>query len=112
MAFGAWLAFGGQVGPLIKYLAVLMFSSVGGLIPGTLFTLAVKLAPTERTVSTTVGWVQQLSSLGQFVGPPVVAWLALRAGGWQATWMVTGACCLFGFLLAALLQRAVSPTQT
>jgi MFS family permease len=41
---------------------------VGGLIPATLFFLAVKLAPDERAVSTTVGWMQQWSAFGQLAG--------------------------------------------
>jgi MFS family permease len=105
MALGAWVAFAGASAPWLQYLAVLVFSAVGGLIPGTLFTLAVRLAPGPETVSTTVGWMQQLSSLGQFVGPPFVAWLALRAGGWHLTWWVTGACCAVGAGLAIALQR-------
>jgi len=36
-----------------------------------------------------VGWMQQWSSLGQFFGPPLVAWVATRMGGWQMTWSVT-----------------------
>jgi CP family cyanate transporter-like MFS transporter len=82
-----------------RYVAVLAFSAVGGMIPGTLFALAVRLAPSEGTVSTTVGWMQQWSSLGQFVGPPLVAWAAHRTGGWEWTWLVTGACALAGAAL-------------
>lgn len=108
MALGALLAFGGAVGPLGQYLAVLVFSAVGGLIPGTLFALAVRLAPDGQTVSTTVGWVQQLSSLGQFIGPPVVAWIAASAGGWHLTWTVNVACCVAGVALAVMLQRRVA----
>lgn len=108
MAIGAVLAFGGWVGSVAQYLAVLLFSSAGGLVPGTLFALAVRLAPSGQTVSTTVGWVQQLSALGQFLGPPLVAWLAARTGGWQYTWTVTATCCAAGVLLAHLLQRQVA----
>ncbi|WP_425256917.1 CynX/NimT family MFS transporter [Rubrivivax sp. RP6-9] len=89
--------------PALRYAAVLLFSSVGGLIPGTLFALALRLAPGEGTVSTTVGWVQQWSSVGQFAGPPLVAWVASRAGGWQWTWLATGACSLAGLALAAAI---------
>jgi MFS transporter, CP family, cyanate transporter len=82
---------------------------IGGLVPGTLFSLAVSLAPNERTVSTTVGWMQQWSSLGQFVGPPLVAWLASQVGGWQWSWSVTGGCAVAGLLIArqisSLIQR-------
>ena len=105
MALGAFLTFHGWGGSALQYAAVLAFSAVGGLIPGTLFTLAVRLAPGAHTVSTTVGWVQQLSSLGQFTGPPLVAWLAQRVGGWQWTWTVNLFCCLVGAGLAVALQQ-------
>lgn len=105
MALGAWVAFGAQGHPVWQYLAVLLFSAVGGLIPGTLFGVAVNLSPGRDTVSTTVGWMQQFSSLGQFAGPPVVAWWVTRMGGWQWTWVVTGACSLLGLLVAACLHR-------
>lgn len=112
MALGAFVTFNPDAGPLWQYVAVLVFSAVGGLVPGTLFGLAVRLAPSAQTVSTTVGWMQQGSSLGQFVGPPLVAWLAVQVGGWQHTWWVTGACSLGGVLLALLLQRQVQRSAT
>jgi MFS family permease len=83
----------------------LLFSGVGGLVPGTLFSLAVRLAPGEQQVATTVGWVQQLSALGQFVGPPVVAAVAASAGGWQLTPLVSGLCCVVGAGLAWVVER-------
>jgi MFS transporter, CP family, cyanate transporter len=49
--------------------------------------------------------MQQLSALGQFVGPPAVAWVAMHMGGWQFTWVVTGACSLLGLVVAVRLQR-------
>lgn len=108
MALGAVAAFAsfpigsGREGlpAAIRFVAVLLFSMVGGVIPGTLFSLAVHLAPSERTVSTTVGWMQQWAALGQFAGPPLVAWVASSVGGWQWTWGVTGACSVAGILLA------------
>ena len=119
MAVGAWLAFssaapgtsgaqdslGAGASAAVRYAAVLLFSAVGGLIPGTLFSLAVQVAPDERAVSATVGWMQQWSATGQFLGPPAVAWVATQAGGWQATWLATGACCVAGLGLSAALAR-------
>ena len=107
MALGAGLAFGATGWPSLQYAGVLLFSGLGGWIPGTLFGLAVRLAPGDDTVSTTVGWMQQFSSLGQFLGPPLVAWAAVRWGGWQHTWLLTGACSLLGLWLAARVQGAV-----
>jgi MFS transporter, CP family, cyanate transporter len=107
LAFFVWpLASGGEGLPAaLRFTAVLLFSMVGGVIPGTLFSMAVRLAPGEGTVSTTVGWMQQWASLGQFVGPPLVAWVASQAGGWHWTWAVTGVCSMAGLALAFRLGR-------
>jgi MFS transporter, CP family, cyanate transporter len=113
MALGAVVAFA-QVGagadalglpPALRYLAVCGFSLAGGMVPATLFVLAVRVAPGPSTVATTVGLMQQASAFGQFAAPPLVAWLAHRVGGWQWTWAVTGACALVGILLAGRLAR-------
>jgi MFS family permease len=110
MGVGGVLAFSplageGAAGALLRYAGVLALSGIGGVIPGTLFSLAVRLAPGERTVSTTVGWMQQWSAIGQFAGPPLVAWVASRAGGWESSWLVTGGCALAGLALAAVASR-------
>ncbi|HEU5293179.1 MAG TPA: MFS transporter [Burkholderiaceae bacterium] len=110
MALATMLAFAGGahgegVPGWLRYLAVLAFSAIGGLVPATLFALAVRVAPSEDTLSTTVGWMQQWSAFGQFVGPPLVAWVAGVAGGWQFTWVVTGAFSLVGLALVAAIAR-------
>ena len=120
VAYGEWFGTGLGEGPFglgasgkfaLQYGAILIFSMVGGIIPATLFALAVKLAPSESTVSTSIGWMQQWSAIGQFFGPPLVALVASRMGGWQWTWVVTGACALVGLVLAQqvakLLRRSL-----
>ncbi|MHA7880214.1 MAG: MFS transporter [Saccharospirillum sp.] len=106
MGLGALLTFAGftEPVPVLRYLAVLVFSAVGGMIPAVLFSLAVRVAPNERAVSTTVGWMLQWSSLGQFAGPPLVAAVAVGVGGWQWTWAVTGSAALLGIVLARVLS--------
>ena len=91
-----------------RYAGILLFSMVGGLIPGTLFSLAVRVAPDDGTVSTTVGWMQQWSAFGQFAGPPLAAWAAARAGGWHVTWWVTAAFALAGLCVAGLITRSLA----
>ena len=110
MALGSTLAFATftDAWPWLRFAGVLLFSGVGGLVPGTLFSLAVRLAPGEQQVATTVGWVQQMSALGQFVGPPMVAAVAARAGGWQFTPLVTVGCCVVGAGLAWLAGRLLA----
>jgi MFS family permease len=114
MALGSTLAFAAFTEglPWLRFAGVLLFSGLGGLVPGTLFSLAVRLAPGEQQVAATVGWVQQLSALGQFVGPPVVAALAAHAGGWQLTPLVTVGCCAVGAVLAWAAGRLLSQAQS
>lgn len=95
----------GELPPALRYGAMLLFSSVGGLVPATLFALAVRLAPSEGTLATTIGWMQQWSSFGQFAGPPLVAAVASAVGGWQWTWVATGTCSVAGLMLTAALAR-------
>lgn len=102
LSVAAFIAFSGLTAdlPAVRYLAVVAFSAFGGLIPGTLFSLAVHAAPNDRCVSTTLGWVQQCSAAGQFLGPPLVALLASKVGGWEWTWTATMTASLIGLLLA------------
>lgn len=103
----AYVQWGGEpLAPLwLRFVAVALFSAVGGLIPATLFTSAMQLAPSSGTVSTTVGFMQQWSCVGQFAGPPLVAAVATQMGGFQYTWLVTGVMCAAGLLLALGVNR-------
>jgi MFS family permease len=103
MGLGATLAYaqwGGQALPAeYRFASILLFSAVGGMVPGTLFALGVKVSPSNECVAITVGWMQQWSSLGQFFGPPLVAWMATRMGGWQMTWSVTAFMATLGLVV-------------
>ena len=104
VAFAPWGGDGASAAAA-RYAGILLFSSVGGLVPGTLFSLAVRVAPDDSTVSTTVGWMQQWSAFGQFAGPPLAAWAAARAGGWQVIWWVTASFALAGMCVAVVITR-------
>ena len=113
MALAALAAFAlpgdGAATAALRYAAVLLFSAVGGLIPGTLFSLALRVAPGDHAVASTVGFMQQWSAAGQFAGPPLVAAAAVAVGGWQFTGVATGVVAALGLLatagLAARLRR-------
>lgn len=96
---------------LLRYGAIVMFSAVGGVIPGTLFALAVRLAPGESTVLTTVGWMHQCSALGQFSGPPLLAWVVAQTGSWQWTWVVTASVAVMGIVLSRGIRRRLTPRR-
>ncbi|MEJ5991467.1 MFS transporter [Ramlibacter sp. PS3R-8] len=103
VAFAGWTQDASAATAVMRYGGVLLFSAVGGLVPGTLFSLALRMAPDDGTVSTTVGWMQQWSAFGQFVGPPLAAWAAARAGHWEWTWAITGAFAMAGLALTSAI---------
>ncbi len=97
--------------PAVQVLCVVAFSAVGGLIPGTLFSVAVQVAPSPRTVSTTVGWMQQFSALGQLCGPPIAAAVSAHVGGWHSTWWITLGSSCAGAGCAFVLGRVLARTR-
>jgi CP family cyanate transporter-like MFS transporter len=105
MALGAWLCFGSDAPFAARYGGVLLFSAVGGLIPGTLFASTPAYAPHPRAVSTTTGLMQQGSTLGQFLSPPLIAAVASVSGGWHNTWWATGALACGALALAGMIAR-------
>lgn len=112
MALAALAAFAwpgeGPAAATLRYAAVLLFSAVGGLIPGTLFSLALRVAPGEHAVAGSVGLMQQWSAAGQFAGPPLVAAVAVWAGGWRFTGAATALFAVLGLGAVALLARRLA----
>lgn len=108
MLICSWVLFGSGWPFPVRYLGLLVFSAVGGLIPGTLFGLTHHFAPGPGAVSTTTGLMQQGSAIGQFVVPPAAAWAVSGAGSWSVAWLVTGVMALLNIGLALAL-RASTP---
>ena len=99
----------GFAGQTLGAAGAVIFSMDRVLVPGALFAAAPFFAPDERTISTTVGMVQQLSSTGQVIGPPVVAALASAAGGFHLTWVACLVCAATGAALSLVLDHRTRP---
>lgn len=69
----------------LRYALVLVFSSCAGVIPASIFAGLPMHARSREHIATGTGMVQQLSNVGQFCGPLIIAWIASRYGGWEAT---------------------------
>ncbi len=67
-----------------RYVACLSFSFFGGLIPVAVMTGIPVHARSPSHIGTTNGMVMQVSQIGQFFGPLLVAWLATRFA-WSAS---------------------------
>jgi MFS family permease len=88
----------------LQYLACLIFSGVGGMLPAAVFGGAPVFAPSPRLVATTNGLIVQGSQFGQVLGPPLLAWAVSASGTWQtAPWLLIPAA-LLGAALALVLS--------
>ena len=93
-------------GLICEVACVSAFSLVGGVIPATLFRIAVDLAPPAGSAPATIGLIQQIFNVGSVAGPAIAAWLATRAGGWQSTWWMTCTFAVLGSLLSLYVGRS------
>jgi sugar phosphate permease len=95
----------------VRYLACLLFSGVGGIMPAALFSAVPVHAPRAELVATANGLLIQGSQLGQVVGPPALALIVSRLGGWQAAPILLVSTAVLGIVLSlglAALERAKS----
>ena len=107
MAVCTFVAFGVGAPTWLQLTMAFVFSAIGGLVPGNMFFLVLNLAPSRQATSTSVGLMQQCLSFGQFIGPPLAAWVATLAGGWQMTWVATGLLSVWGIYMAWLLGKVM-----
>ncbi len=85
-----------------RYLLVLLFSTIGGMLPATVLGWAPAMAPEPRLVPTSNGLLVQGSHLGQMIGPPALAAMAVASGSWawSPSLLVVSAACGVGLALS------------
>ena len=99
----------------LRFGCVLAFSTLGGLIPGAIFSATPVHAKSPQHIGTTNGMIMQASHIGQFAFPILVAWVASRFGGWSASLdtMLVLACAgvAAGLAVGRVERRLASRTQ-
>jgi len=89
----------------LRFAALLAFSLLGGVVPACVFSGAAVHAKSLLHAGTANGMVMQASHLSQFAVPILVAWVASRLGGWNATLGVMLALSFAGVLAALGIAR-------
>jgi MFS transporter, DHA1 family, inner membrane transport protein len=69
----------------LRLACALMFSLLGGVIPGAVFSATPVHAKSSEHIGTTNGMIMQASHFAQFAVPIAVAWMASHFGGWSAS---------------------------
>ncbi|HEY8553226.1 MAG TPA: MFS transporter, partial [Burkholderiales bacterium] len=93
------------VAPAARYACALLFNLVVGVIPAAVMSGVPRYAGSAAEVATLQGVVVQLSNVGIFGGPPLVAVAVTWGGGWEATIVVLLAAAAAGAALSVWLAR-------
>lgn len=83
MAIGAVGFFYGGLPPMVRLVFAVLFSALGGILPGALFAGVERHAPDPSKVSQLHGLLMQGAATGQLIGPPFAAAFLWVGTGWQ-----------------------------
>ena len=78
---------------------------VGGFIPPVVLDAAPRHAASPVLVATCIGLIIQALAFGQFIGPPILAYLVSGAQSWEGAIWLTGPATLIGLAATANLWR-------
>lgn len=101
-------------GAPVVVVAALAAMSLGltGLIPGSVHAAAPKLAPTSAMLAITLGYMQQVTNIGNLTGATAMA-VTVETFGWSRAPLFFVAIAIAGLIAALLLRRAMrSATST
>ncbi len=90
---------------LATFLFAVAFSAIGGAAPMLLTRMIGELAQPNGSSAVVMGLMQQIFNLGNFLGPFLIAWFAVQTGGWESSWMLTGAFSLLGIAGTMILLK-------
>ncbi|HSD52558.1 MAG TPA: MFS transporter [Burkholderiales bacterium] len=89
----------------LRYLACLLLSYAGGIIPPAVLSSTQAYARSGAQVASLQGLIMQGSNLGQFVGPVAIAALVSATGDWANAAWVLGAAAACGAACGRIVRR-------
>lgn len=103
--------FSASLSPLARYLLVVLFTVTGGLVPASIFASVPAVVRETKTGAVTMGLLVQASHIGQLIGPPVVAAVAVYAGGWNMSPVVLVPAAGVVIFMSLLMRSAPAPLR-
>ena len=89
----------------VRLACAMAFSVLGGVIPAAVFSGTTVHAKSQQHIGTTNGMLMQASHGSQFAMPILIAWVASRSGGWEASLQVMLALAVTGVAAALAVGR-------
>ena len=89
----------------LRLALAMLLPFVGGFIPPVVLDAAPRHAASPALVATGIGLIIQALALGQFIGPPILAYLVAGAPTWEGAIWLTGPAAAIGLAATASLWR-------
>ena len=105
MGLFASLVFSTATDPVFKVIAGFLFSTFGGMFPGTAFVLAARYSPSPAQMALMAGFMLQGAGIGQTIGPLMVSSAVEYFSDWNMANGVVIAMAAIGLSCALLLRR-------
>ena len=105
MGLFASLVFSTATDPVLKVVAGFLFSTFGGMFPGTAFVLAARYSPSPSQMALMAGFMLQGAGIGQTIGPLMVSSAVEYFSDWNMANGVVIAMAAIGLSCALLLRR-------
>jgi MFS transporter, CP family, cyanate transporter len=101
--------FSGGLPDILRYVLAVLYSLIAGTVPAAVLSAGMRYARSPAEVGAVQGLIVQLTNVGIFFGPPMVAAAVTWGGSWDATvWVLLGcsAVALVSAFLIARLERS------
>ena len=94
-----------------RFACVLAYGFITGNVPPAVFSGSVRYARSPSEAGSIQGLIVQLSNVGIFAGPPLIAAAVTHGGGWGAALWVILAAAAIGLAAAFAIARLESPRR-
>ncbi len=94
-----------DIDSVLRLALAMLLPFVGGFIPPVVLDAAPRHAASPVLVATCIGLIIQALALGQFIGPPILAYLVSGAETWEGAIWLTGPAAIVGLAATAVLWR-------
>lgn len=94
---------------IVRYVLAVLYSLIAGTIPAAVLSAGMRYARSPAEAGAVQGLIVQLTNVGIFVGPPLIATAVTWGGSWDATLWVLLGCSAVGLAAAFAITRLERP---
>ena len=103
--------FSGGLPDILRYVLAVFYSLIAGTVPAAVLSAGMRYARSPGEVGAVQGLIVQLTNVGIFVGPPLIATAVTWGGSWDATLWVLLGCSAIALVASFTIARLERPAR-